>query len=390
MSQKKFLLLFLVLLAMLLSVVCRKEPPLAPPPQTVEKSLSEELQSEESAQSLSKAGRDGVIVMTRNVYVGANVDVVLAAPSPEQVPILVAQAFQQLLSTNFPERAKALAKEIAATRPHLVGLQEISLIRTQSPGDAVVGGTTPAENVLYDFLAILLEALEKRGLRYRVAGKIQNTDVEVPMLVNASPPAFDDVRLTDFDIILARHDVKISNVTKKNYDTRFVVPALGAEIRRGFVAANAKVGRKTYRFVNTHLEPAPTDDLLPIQLGQAQELVAALQNETLPVIVAGDLNTPAPTGATYQFLNSQGYVDVWTRNFNPFAGPGYTCCHDPDLRNTEVHLDQRLDLILVKDGEERLKEPVFALVIGDEPRDRTPSGLRPSDHAGVVAGMRLR
>ena len=113
-----------------------------------------------------------VKVMTRNIYVGTDVDVVLAAQNPEQVPVLVAQAFQTLLATNFQERAKALADEIKRNRPHLVGLQEVSLIRTQSPGDAVVGGTTPAETVLFDYLAILMDALKKRGLRYRVAGII--------------------------------------------------------------------------------------------------------------------------------------------------------------------------------------------------------------------------
>jgi endonuclease/exonuclease/phosphatase family metal-dependent hydrolase len=390
MKRKGFILLFLFLLAMLMSVVCEHKLSLFPPPPAFEDSPSEQLQSDESLRSLAKAGRDGVMVMTRNVYVGADVDAVLAARDPEEVPMLVARAFQQVLATNFPERAQALAEEVAATRPHLVGLQEISLIRTQSPGDAVVGGTTPAENVRFDFLAILLDALEQRGLQYRVAGKIQNSDVEVPMLVNADPPAFDDVRLTDFDVVLARYDVKISNVTEKNYDVRLVVPALGAEIRRGFVAVNAQVGRKTYRVVNTHLEPAPADDVLPIQLAQARELVAALQNETLPVILVGDLNTPAPTGATYQFLNAQGYVDVWRRNRNPLASPGYTCCHDPNLRNTEVHLDRRIDLILVKDGKDGHKGPVSALVVGDELHDRMPSELWPSDHAGVVAGMRLR
>jgi hypothetical protein len=390
MKRKGFILLFLFSLTVLLSAVCEHKLSLFPPPPAFRESPSAELQSDESLRSLAKAGRDGVIVMTRNVYVGADVDAVLAARNPEEVPMLVARTFQQLLSTNSPERAQALAEEIAATRPHLVGLQEISLIRTQSPGDAVAGGTTPAENVLFDYLAILLDALEQRGLHYQVAGKIQNTDVEVPMLVNANPPAFDDVRLTDFDVVLARHDVKISNVTEKNYDSRLVIPVLSAEIRRGFVAANAEVGRKTCRFVNTHLEPAPTEDLLPIQLGQAQELVAALQNETLPVILVGDLNTPAPTGATYQFLNAHGFVDAWTRNRNPLAGPGYTCCHDPDLRNPEVHLDRRFDLIVVKVGKDRLEGPVSALVVGDELRDRTPSGLWPSDHAGVVAGVRLR
>jgi endonuclease/exonuclease/phosphatase family metal-dependent hydrolase len=329
--------------------------------------------------------------MTRNIYVGTDVDVVLAAQNPEQVPVLVAQAFQTLLATNFHERAKALADEIKRNRPHLVGLQEVSLIRTQSPGDAVVGGTTPAETVLFDYLAILMDALKNRGLHYKVAGIIANADVEVPMLVNTNPLAFDDVRLNDYDVVLARHDVKIPNVTQANYQTRLVIPSLGTvQIPRGFVAVNAKIDHKTIRFVNTHLEPASIPELLPIQLGQAEELAAALQNETLPVVLVGDLNTPAPTGPTYQFLLGKGFVDLWTLKSNRDEGEGYTNPHDADLRNTTVHLNQRIDLILAKTNDARLKKGIVVRVVGDELRDRTPSGLWPSDHAGVVARFHLR
>jgi endonuclease/exonuclease/phosphatase family metal-dependent hydrolase len=321
------------------------------------------------------------------------VDAVLGAQSTEEVPVLVAQAFQTLLSTDFHERAQALADEIKHNRPHLIGLQEVSTIRTQSPGDAVIGGATPAENVRFDYLAILLEALRARGLHYRVAGIIQNADVEVPMVVNVSPLAFDDVRLTDYDVVLARQDVRTSNVTQVNYQARLVVPSFGAVIPRGYVALDAKIGRNRLRFVNTHLEPASIPELLPIQLGQAQELVASLQNEPLPIVLVGDLNTQALTGATYQFLATQGYVDVWTEKKNRDEGEGNTCCHDPDLRNTTVHLDQRIDFILAKDNgasADRFLKGATARVVGDELRDRTPSGLWPSDHAGVVARFRTQ
>mgnify|MGYP000635640060 CR=1 FL=1 len=51
-------------------------------------------------------------------------------------------------------------------------------------------------------LQILADALAARGLDYTVAGKNQNVDVELPMLVGTSPLAFDDVRLT---AVLAAH-----------------------------------------------------------------------------------------------------------------------------------------------------------------------------------------
>src|SRR5262245_26311095 len=108
-------------------------------------------------------------VMTQNVYYGFDVGPLLAAQDPAEIPILAAQAFQQLVATDFAERAGAMADEIAQRRPHLIGLQEIALIRIQSPGDAVAGGTSPAETVLFDHLEILMSALASRGLDYRVA-----------------------------------------------------------------------------------------------------------------------------------------------------------------------------------------------------------------------------
>jgi endonuclease/exonuclease/phosphatase family metal-dependent hydrolase len=379
-------LFILVLTGMfLLQIGCNKELPFSP--QSEAKLESQDLESQGLLLS-DQLGLENITVMTRNIYVGTNVDAVLGAQSPEEVPVLVAQAFQTLLSTDFRERAQTLADEIEQNSPHLIGLQEVSTIRTQSPGDAVIGGTTPAENVLFDYLAILMEALQARGLHYRVAGITQNADVEVPMVVNVSPLAFDDVRLTDYDVVLARQDVQTSDVAQVNYQARLVVPSFGAVIPRGYVALDAKIGCNRIRFVNTHLEPASIPELLPIQMGQAQELVASLQNESLPSIVVGDLNTEALTGDTYQFLAGQGYVDVWTQKRNRDEGAGNTCCHDPDLRNTTVHLDQRIDLILAKGNgasADRFSKGATVRVVGDELRDRTPSGLWPSDHAGVVA-----
>ena len=37
-----------------------------------------------------------------------------------------------------------------------------------------------------------------------------------------------------------------------------------------------------------------------------------------------------------------------------------------------------------------VRAPSFSMTIGDKLRDQTPSGLWPTDHAGVIARMRLR
>jgi hypothetical protein len=268
-------------------------------------------------------------------------------------------------------------------------LQEISLIRIQSPGDAAFGGSVPAETVFLDFLPIFMNALQQRGLNYQIAGKVENLDVEVPMITGIDPLSFDDVRLTDYDVVLARHDVQIDNVVEQNYQTYLPVPGSGIPIYRGFVALDATVAGKCYRFVNTHFE----SEVQAVRFGQAQELMAYLQNETKPIILVGDLNTRASGEPTYQYLMGEGFVDSWNRNLVPFNRDGFTAIHDPDLRNTVVKLDHRIDLILVKSHKyfcgRQLIGPVLAFVVGDELRDRTPSGLWPSDHAGVIARLKI-
>jgi endonuclease/exonuclease/phosphatase family metal-dependent hydrolase len=320
----------------------------------------------------------GVTAMTRNLYVGADLDPIIAATDPNQIPLLAAAAFQQMLQTNFPLRAGLLADEIARSRPHLIGLQEVSLIRLQDPSDLVVGGTTPATQVFLDFLPILLAELQARGLDYRVVASVENLDVEVPMVTSATP-TFADVRLTDHDVLLARGDVATANAVGTRYQAALPVPGTGIVVTRGYVAADATIAGRTYRVVSTHLESA----FEPVRAGQAQELIATLAGETRPIIMMGDFNTDAETlGPTYQLLLIGGYNDAWLRRLGA-AEQGLTCCHLADLSNTTQTFDERIDLVFTRNlglG------PVQGLVTGDDPGERS-GGLWASDHGGVVVRL---
>ena len=236
-----------------------------------------------------------VRAMTYNLYVGADIFRINDAEDPEDIPIIVAQIMQIVMATDFPERSRAIADQIAKNRPHLIGLQEVALIRYQSPGDAVIGGTIPATDVLYDYLDLLLEALAERGLEYEVAGIVQNADVELPMYagMDGATPLFDDIRLTDRDVILAQRGVKTSDVLSANYTNNLIIPIAGTSVEflRGYVAVDARVKGREYRFVNTHLEvqfPAPIPN---IQGAQAAELAFVLATETKPIILVGDFNS---------------------------------------------------------------------------------------------------
>jgi endonuclease/exonuclease/phosphatase family metal-dependent hydrolase len=339
----------------------------------------------------------GVTVMTWNVYVGADLESVLQAP-PQEIPLAVAQAFQTVVGNDFPARAEAIARQVARFRPHLIGLQEVSKIYIQSPGDAIGGGTVPAEDIFLDYLDTLQVKLEARGLDYNLAGMVKNFDVEMPM-VTSPTPTFDDVRLQDYEVVLARGDVEISRVAEGNYYYRVIDPGTGIEFPCGYVAVEAAVGHKTYRFVSTHLQALWSEDIAPLQTAQAQELVGLLQDETIPVIVVGDFNSRAADGElyerqTYNFMLGAGYVDTWTRNLNPFEGEGLTNAQGYfDLTDPTRVFDQRIDFIFARNEIPIVGESTIGLVVatlvGDARRDRTRSGLWPSDHAGIAARLYL-
>lgn len=315
-------------------------------------------------------------VMTYNVYVGGSPDGLLGVENLLQVPQEAAKIYNDIIvASDFPGRAAAIAKSIKAYQPHLIGLQEISLIRQQSPGDRIAGGTVPAEEVVFDFLQILMDALQAEGLNYQVAAQVENLDIELPMFTDTG---IDDVRLTDYDMILSRGDVVTSRPMSGNYTNSFTIEMLGLEVERGYAAVDATIAGVTYRVVTTHLE---TDRLAQeIRVAQTQELVNMLSNETLPIILLGDFNTPAPDGQAYQILLSAGYMDVWQMDS---VGTGNTCCQADDLSNEMSALFERIDQIFVRNLE--LPASVMTHTVGDKPSERLASGLWPSDHAGVVA-----
>ena len=316
-------------------------------------------------------------VMTYNVYVGSSAEELLATMNQAEIQGKVAELYGNVMQSDFPARAAAIARIIKESEPHVIGLQEISLIRKQVPADSLVNPQPNAEEVALDFLAVLQVALQAEGLSYAVAGKVENVDIEMPML---TPTGLVDVRLTDYDVILARSDVVVTNPMAATYQTALPIAHLGIRVPRGYVAVDATVGDVTYRVVNTHLEAFYQ---LP-RVAQMQELVASLSDVTSPMILLGDFNTAAPEGAAYQFLVGAGYADVWQADSE---GTGNTCCQDADLMNEESDLGKRIDQIFIKGVSLREGAAIRTATVGDQAEDKTPSGLWPSDHAGVVAHL---
>ncbi len=334
------------------------------------------------ADTASASNKRIIKVMTRNLYLGTPLDPILSAPDLPTLFIAVAQAFGAVQATNPPERMEAIAAEIEAAQPDLVGLQEVSLWRTDTPSD---GPATPAETVAFDFLQLLLDELSARGLSYAPVAVIENFDGEVP----AGLPPTMDVRLTDRDVILARTDLptselKLSNPQAANFSVNLTLPSpVGPlTILRGWTSVDVKVRGKPVRVVNTHLE---TDIAPPVQVAQATELLAGPGGTSLPILFLGDFNSRADgTGTpTYGLLLAAGFLDAWSQT-HP-GDPGFTCCQAPDLLNPLSLNSQRIDLVLHRGGWNALD----AEVVGEDPADRTPSGRWPSDHAGVASTLQL-
>ena len=321
-----------------------------------------------------------VTVMTRNVYLGADIFRLTQAASPQEIPVIATQIFGTMQANNFPARAGALAAEIEATNPHLVGLQETELYRIQDPSDYVTGNTSVnATDVFIDFLAVLQDSLAARGLDYTVASQVTNADVELPAAL--SQTEFIDIRLTDRDVILARSDVATANAGSDGYWT--IVPyelASGDTVwfERGYTWVDATVDEVDFLFLNTHLEISAGGQLTFFQTAQASELIGRFINAT-PAIVVGDFNT-GPGDEPYGILTNT-FNDAWS---DVGSGEGLTCCQ-PEVLTATQDFYERIDLILYQGA----VTPLSAEVVGDEAADRTTGGLWPSDHAGVVATFRI-
>jgi endonuclease/exonuclease/phosphatase family metal-dependent hydrolase len=319
-----------------------------------------------------------VTVMTRNLYLGTDLNPIFGAPTLPALFAAVGAGWAQVQSNDFPARAEAVADEIAAAKPDLVGLQEAELYRTDVPPD---GSATPAENVAYDFIGLLVDALAQRGLSYEPVSVFNGTDIELPA---GLPPTL-DVRFTDRVALLAgtdekTADLKLSNPQFGTYPTALTLPTVAGPITapRGWVSVDVKLRGRSFRFINTHLEAFSPFVRNP----QAAELLAGPAATNLPVVAVGDFNSgPGGDPTAYGILLGGGLSDAW-----PSAnGIGLTCCHATDLHNSSPALTKRVDLVLTRGG----LETVSADVVGEDPSDRTPTGLWPSDHAGVVATLRL-
>ena len=310
-------------------------------------------------------------VMSRNLYIGADVDAAisaLASPDPaDDQPALLA-AVQTFLMTDIVARAGAIAAEIEKVRPDVVGLQEVWYVNINLPGLVTVE---------VDFLDVLQNALADLGLNYNLATRLEATSATLP-----------GIQLLDTDAVLVSADrVAVDSVDAQLFQFNIGDPGAGFEIVRGWTRVDATVAGQRVQFINTHLESGSGPQLEGLRAMQAVEL-ASMSRKDIPVILVGDLND-VPGSPMYQVLTQAGFVDTWAAVRGESGGE--TCCHAVDLSLGGSDLNKRIDYVFTRgfqSGEDGFTGSVGRL--GFHPSEVVHGqayDLWPSDHLGLAAKL---
>ncbi len=340
-----------------------------------------------------------ITVMSRNLYLGADLGPAVNAPDICSAIDAGGQILNDVDASNFPERAKLLAREIVAAKPDLVGLQEVALWRFQERSDFTA---TPATAVRYDFLQLLQDQLRANGANYSVAVTQDEFDQELPADRDGSDAtneficgADEDGRLTMRDVILVRDgsDVTVSNPQMGQFQNLYGVVLGGAipiDVARGWVSVDVQTKKSSFRFVNTHLEAFGDPS---IREAQARELFAPggpLQTQG-QLILVGDINSGGPAdrvGTGFTTPGDEGAYNALTADFGMTnLGARQTCCY-PDVFASAIgsyRFDHTVDHVLVKPEVKQIR----AYVTGDDPSVTGPGGVVASDHGGVVSKLKL-
>jgi endonuclease/exonuclease/phosphatase family metal-dependent hydrolase len=336
-----------------------------------------------------KGGAAELRLMSRNLYLGADIDHVLIDPAGG--PDI---AWAEIQYTDYPSRAPILAREIVDRMPHLIGLQEVSRYTLIDPATM-----TPALQL--DWLHILVGYLHAYGAPYQVVERAYNFNAYLPMGGYI-------VHYLDGDAILALPGVDIHDSGWRHFleenqvdlDEFTPIPlGLGYNLR-SFQWADVTVEGQRLLFLNTHLE---VQRWAAQQEGQAAEILEFVDGYDGAVVMVGDFNSAANRNAprrantaTYDMMLDAGFDDLWLPHNGVSNSSGPSCCQVSDLSNRASELDERIDFIFARGLHywkgNRAASASLSLV-GHRPSDRflAPGGyhLWPSDHAGLFGAIKL-
>lgn len=338
-------------------------------------------------------------VYSQNLYLGGDTGPLLSLDFGN-VPAVVeaTNRFWQQVTASDPEaRIEAVVARISAHRPHLVGLQEAFRFAVV---DLATG--TPVVTASVDLLTIMEDAIARLALPYEVVAVQENTTTGpaggLPLAIDPGAGRVTRIlQFTDRIAVLRRTDVAVEAVEQDGFDAAFDLGPLTLE--RGWIRVRTNIDGVPRHFVTTHLE---VQGLEPVQAAQADELIERVTADLDGLtILAGDLNSDAASpGApswtpTYDRLIAAGFTDAWEQSGQPAGDPGYTCCQSPDLRNEASSLMERIDFVLLRGSGNPSRSGfvpggVSVEIVVDDASDKVAAGgLWPSDHAGIVASVRV-
>ncbi|MFM8526765.1 MAG: endonuclease/exonuclease/phosphatase family protein [bacterium] len=360
-----------------------------------------------AAENAQAAKGNDIRVMTRNLYLGADLSPGLNSGSLAELTSGAGEILRSVDATKFSDRAKQLAKEIRSTNPDLVGLQEDAQWRPKTPPVVYIPGlgSPVSATVRYDFLALLLAALNKgkpKAQRYSAAVIKEQFDFETPTDVDDDtgtctnfsyaggsnngcsgfPGADLTGRLTMQDVIIVKAGVKVSQKASGTFGDRngggdagdtvaapdpgtgftgdvaanrytpLVAGGVAVPVTRGWTGLIATGrGSSPFRFVNTHLEAF--GDPTEAKCLQAQELYDRVISQTsLPVVAVGDFNsdddtvdgdpsTPQLDGTGWDRCAYLSLVDNGMRSLTDNASD--SCCLSGPLLDKKVGYEVDFD-----------------------------------------------
>ncbi len=358
-------------------------------------------------------------VMSRNLYLGADVGVALA-----KIPNMPAAAqfmWEQVQKTDFSNRKMILAAEIQAETPDVIGIQEATIWYCKAH-------FWSSKKEVFNFTKELLKELDGDYIIASKDGVEANNPGysigPIPFLTKVTDaktfqPLFGqntaDCGFQIGDALLIKKSLKqyVNQVGNSEYDAVYkVVPTL-MEIYRGYTWADITMQGANVRFVTTHLESLWDTNEIPKAADQAWQLVKDLSKTKSPIVVIGDFNSDprdprpknasnpgeqpvasdkCPAGSTtcnaYKIMKNAGFIDSGPDASDPstyswgmnalLTGPDPKRLKSAQDMGNKNGFTDRLDYIFVKNGIKVLS----SRMIGQTP----PYG---TDHAGVVTELNV-
>ena len=363
----------------------------------------------------AQAAEPTFTVMSRNIYLGADVGVAL-----ELIPDMPAAAqfmWDQVNKNDFSKRSVALAAEIQSYKPDVIGLQEATIWYCKK-------NAWSKKVEVFNFTDQLLQALDGD---YVLASKDGKTAFNpgysinpIPFLTMVKDPErFQKVfgqdkaacgfQIGDALVIkkeLAGQVVKVGNTEYE--DSYSIVPTL-MTIYRGYTWADINIANIPVRFITTHLESIWDENKVPNAAKQATQLIKDVKETNMPLVIIGDFNSdprdPRPANAAnpglqptaskecpagsskcnaYRLMKEAGFNDAGPDASDPttytwgmnalLTGPDPDRLKAAQAMGNEYGFTDRLDYIFTKNG----IDVTTSQIIGYKAPYAT-------DHAGVQA-----